>query len=42
MQTAEGQDYLMLQYLNNQMYNYDTLEVFSDFAKRISYLYPTP
>ena len=35
MQTAEGQDYLMLQYLNNQMYNYDTLEVFSDFAKEL-------
>ena len=35
MQTAEDQDYLMLQYLNNQMYNYDTLEVFSDFAKEL-------
>jgi hypothetical protein len=35
MQTAEGKDYLMLQYLNNQMYNYDILEVFSDFAKEL-------
>lgn len=36
MQTAEGSDYLMLQYLNNQIYNYDTLEVFSDFAKELA------
>ncbi|MDD3280090.1 MAG: ATP-binding protein [Bacteroidales bacterium] len=30
---AGGQHYLMLQYLNNQQYDYESLHVFSDFAK---------
>lgn len=32
---ADGQYYLMLQYLNNQQYDYESLHVFSDFAKML-------
>lgn len=35
IQTSAYQDYLMLQYLNNQIYNYDTIQVFSDFAQKL-------
>lgn len=35
IQRKDNMDFLMLQYLNNQVYRYDTLTVFSDFAKEL-------
>lgn len=35
IQRKENMDFLLLQYLNNQIYKYDTVTVFSDFAKEL-------
>lgn len=35
IQRKDNMDFLMLQYLNNQVYQYNTVTVFSDFAKEL-------
>jgi hypothetical protein len=35
VQDRNNKDYLMLQYLNNLVYPYNTIETFSDFAKEL-------